>query len=256
MARVKILIVIPARFHSTRLPGKPLADLCGAPLVQHVWQRCCQAIGGESVVIATDDDRVASVATSFGATVDMTSTECLTGTDRVAEVAKQRKADWYVNVQGDEPFVDPGAIRTIINRAEVAETAISAINAMSSITVEEEFRSGTVPKPVTNLDGRLLFMSRAAIPTDKALSFRSAYRQVGLYAFRPSALHLYGPGAKKSPLEEIEDIEILRIVEAGLTVQMAEVPSSGIAVDTELDLARARDIFHSSSSPSPIGPGI
>ena len=169
----------------------------------------------------------------------MTSPSCLTGTDRVAEVASRHRADWYVNVQGDEPFVDPAAIQKVIEVARTAKEDVVAVNTMSAITEESEFRSATLPKPVTDLRGRLMYVSRAAIPTDKRHSFRTAYRQVGLYAFRPAALDYYQPGSTKSPIEEIEDIEILRLLEAGLHVQMIKVPPSGIAVDTPADLLRA-----------------
>ena len=239
MAGVNLLVVIPARFQSTRFPGKPLADLGGSPLIEHVWRRCCQAVDPADVVIATDDDRIADVATAFGASVEMTSSDCPTGTDRVAEVASRYPADWYVNVQGDEPFVQPAAIQTVIEATENAARVVAAINTMSVISDETDFRSVTVPKPVTDTSGRLLYMSRAAIPTDKHLGFHVAFRQVGLYAFRPSALAHYSPAATKSPLEAIEDIEILRIIEAGLHVQMVEVPVSGLAVDTPKDLERA-----------------
>jgi len=242
---MRFVVVIPARFQSTRFPGKPLADLGGAPLIQHVWLRCCEAVDHTDVVIATDDVRIATVAEAFGAVVEMTSEDCLTGTDRVAEVAVRRDADWYVNVQGDEPFVEPSAIDTVIRAAAVALDDIAAINTMSVITDERDFRSGTVPKPVTDPSGLLLYMSRAAIPTDKDLRFRSAFRQVGLYAFRPAALKLFRPGALKSPLEEIEDIEILRVIEAGLRVRMIQVPASGIAIDTPDDLSRARAFIES-----------
>ena len=237
---MSLLVVIPARFQSTRFPGKPLADLGGSPLIEHVWRRCCEAVDVADVVIATDDDRIAAVASEFGANVEMTSSACLTGTDRVAEVAARRNADWYVNVQGDEPFVDPVAIQKVIEAARTAEEDVAAINAMSAITEESEFRSATVPKAVTDLRGRLLYMSRAAIPADKHLALQQAFRQVGLYAFRPSALVHYQQGAKKTPLEEIEDIEILRLLESGAQVQMVEVPASGIAVDTPADLVRAQ----------------
>jgi len=246
MAGVSVLIVIPARFQSTRFPGKPLANLNGSPLIEHVWRQCSRATGATDVVVATDDDRIASVAKEFGASVEMTSSECLTGTDRVAEVASRRHADWYVNVQGDEPFVEPAAIDTVIRATEVAEADVAAINTMSVIADEKDFRSATVPKPVTDSSGRLLYMSRAAIPTDKGLRFHAAFRQVGLYAFKPVALQLYQPGACKSRLEALEDIEVLRIVEAGLRVQMIEVPASGLAVDTPEDLARAQALLDSS----------
>ena len=248
MVGVSFLVVIPARFQSTRFPGKPLADLGGSPLIEHVWRRCCRAVDAADVVVATDDERIAAVATNFGAIVEMTSLDCLTGTDRVAEVASRHHADWYVNVQGDEPFVDPTAVQTVIGAAGTAAGDVAAVNAMSVITEESEFRSETVPKPVTDLRGRLLYMSRAAIPTDKRFGFQKAFRQVGLYAFRHSALDHYQPGAKKTPLEEIEDIEILRVVESGLRVQMVQVPASGIAIDTPDDLVRARLIIESTQS--------
>ena len=245
MVGVSFLVVIPARFQSTRFPGKPLADLGGSPLIEHVWKRCCRAVDATDVVVATDDERIAAAATGFGATVEMTSSDCLTGTDRVAEVARRFEVDWYLNVQGDEPFVDPAAIQTVIEAAETVANDVVAINAMSAITNEAEFRSETVPKPVTNIHGRLLYMSRAAIPTDKSLRFHTAFRQVGLYAFRPAALAIYQPGAAKAPIEAIEDIEILRLVESEMRVQMIEVPASGLAVDTPEDLERARRLYGS-----------
>ena len=244
---MSFLVVIPARFQSTRFPGKPLADLYGSPLIEHVWKRCCRAVDATDVVVATDDDRIAAVASDFGAIVEMTSSACLTGTDRVAEVAARRNADWYVNVQGDEPFVDPVAIQKVIEAARTAEEDVAAINAMSAVTEESEFRSATVPKPVTDLRGRLLYMSRAAIPTNKHLGLQQAFRQVGLYAFRPSALVPYQLGAKKTPHEEIEDIEILRLLESGLVVKMIEVAPSGLAVDTPEDLLRARNLLQRST---------
>jgi 3-deoxy-manno-octulosonate cytidylyltransferase (CMP-KDO synthetase) len=244
VVKVSLLVVIPARFKSTRFPGKPLANLGGLPLVEHVWRRCCQAVDVADVVIATDDDRIASVAHGFGAVVEMTSSDCLTGTDRVAEVASRHCANWYLNVQGDEPFIDPEAIKSVIRATSEVNTEVAAINTMSVIASEAEFRSASVPKPVTDASGRLLYMSRAAIPTDKSLSFRSAFRQVGLYAFRPVALQLYQPGARKTHLEDMEDIEILRIIESGLRVQMIEVPATGLAVDTPEDLAQAENLIH------------
>lgn len=240
---MSLLVVIPARFESTRFPGKPLADLGGLPLIEHVWRRCCQAVDPADVLIATDDDRIAEVGIAFGAVVEMTSSTCLTGTDRVAEVSARHEADWYINVQGDEPFVDPEAIKSVIRATGEVNSEVVAINTMCVIDDEAEFRSETVPKPVTDLHGRLLYMSRAAIPTDKRLGFRMAFRQVGLYAFRRAALSAYRPGATKSPLEEIEDIEILRLLEAGSRVQMVRVPASGIAVDTPADLARAHSFL-------------
>lgn len=248
---MSLLVLIPARFQSTRFPGKPLANLGGMTLIEHVWRRCCRAVDAADVVIATDDDRIAEVATDFGAVVEMTSPSCLTGTDRVAEVASRRGADWYLNVQGDEPFVDPNAITTVIDALHTMTEDVAAINTMSPISAEAEFRSNSVPKPVVDLHGRLLYISRAAIPTDKSLEFHTAFRQIGLYAFRPAALALYRPGLQKSPLESLEDIEILRLVENGLRVQMVELPTGGPAVDTPDDLRKAEEYLRSLDSTHP-----
>lgn len=232
-------IVIPARWQSSRFPGKPLADLGGKPVLVHVWERCRLSIDDDRIIVATDDDRIADVMYAVGARVAMTSSACLTGTDRVAEVAQEFPADWYVNVQGDEPFVDPRAISAVMDAANGAEPDIAAVNAMSRITLESDFRSSTVPKVVCDARKRLLYMSRAAIPTDKTLAFRTAHRQIGLYAFRPSVLEAFAAQASKMPLEEVEDIEILRLVELGYTIQMVDVDSPGPAIDTPEDLQRA-----------------
>jgi 3-deoxy-manno-octulosonate cytidylyltransferase (CMP-KDO synthetase) len=232
-------IVIPARWQSSRFPGKPLADLGGKPVLVHVWERCRLSIDDDRIIVATDDDRIADVMNAVGARVAMTSSACLTGTDRVAEVAQEFPADWYFNVQGDEPFVDPRAISAVMDAANGAEPDIAAVNAMSRITLESDFRSSTVPKVVCDARKRLLYMSRAAIPTDKTLAFRTAHRQIGLYAFRPSVLEAFAAQASKMPLEEVEDIEILRLVELGYTIQMVDVDSPGPAIDTPEDLQRA-----------------
>ena len=252
MVGVSLLVVIPARFQSTRFPGKPLAILDGSPLIEHVWRRCCQAVDAADIVIATDDNRIAEVALEFGAAVEMTSSACLTGTDRVAEVANRRNADWYINVQGDEPFVRPAAIRTVIDATRSVPNKVAAINTMTVILEEADFRSESVPKPVTDIHGRLLYISRAAIPTDKRLRFHAAYRQIGLYAFRFSALQSYQPGAEKTPLENVEDIEILRLLENGHQIQMVEVPSGGPAVDTPEDLQKAKVYLRSRKNRYPL----
>jgi 3-deoxy-manno-octulosonate cytidylyltransferase (CMP-KDO synthetase) len=243
---VSHFIVIPARWQSSRFPGKPLADLGGTPVLVHVWKRCRLAMDDDRIIVATDDDRIADVMNAVGARVAMTSSTCLTGTDRVAEVARTFSADWYVNVQGDEPFVDPQAIVAMMNAADKATADIAAINAMSPIILESDFRSSTVPKVVCDVRKRLLYVSRAAIATDKSLAFRTAHRQIGLYAFRQSVLEAFAAQGSKMPLEEIEDIEILRLVELGYTIQMIEVDSPGPAIDTPEDLERAIALLHHS----------
>lgn len=231
------LIVIPARYASTRFPGKALAELGGSTVLERTVARCYEAVGREQVVVATDDDRIRGHCEAAGIRVAMTSDTCRTGTDRVAEVAESIAADWYVNVQGDEPFLEPSALRAMIGACETANADV--INAYAPIEDEGSFRSPTVPKVVTRPDGRLLYISRAGIPTTKALTFEHAVRQIGLYAFRPDALRRYA-ASERGALEELEDVEILRFLELGMDVAMIEVSNPGIAIDVPDDLARAQ----------------
>ena len=235
-----LLVVIPARYASTRFPGKALADLGGRSVIDRCYSQVLQVFPRAQIVVATDDDRIADVCRGLSMDVEMTSDACLTGTDRVAEVARRRSAEWYVNVQGDEPFLDPDALRTLVRSLADQGPDVAVVNAYSPITSEEDFRSVTVPKVVMDVSKRLLYMSRGAIPTTKALEFRGAHRQIGMYAFRGDALARFAAHGTKTPLEQLEDIEILRFVELGMTVHMIEVPSVGIAIDTPDDLERAR----------------
>jgi len=242
---VTILVVIPARFQSSRFPGKPLAEVAGMPLLQHVWMRCCQAVSPNNVIIATDDGRIEAAAIQFGAHVEMTSKDCLTGTDRVAEIATRVHADWYVNVQGDEPLLDPDDLSKLILETGKVDREVLAINAMTPIFEDHDFRSRDVPKVVTDVNDFLLYMTRASIPTDKHHNFVFGFRQVGIYAFRRDALTFYQKGAKKSSLEEVEDIEILRLLESGKKIQMIRVDTVGPAVDTPEDLLKVKLILES-----------
>jgi 3-deoxy-manno-octulosonate cytidylyltransferase (CMP-KDO synthetase) len=230
-------VVIPARYESSRLPGKPLVDLCGSPMIEHVWLRCCQAVEDVSqVVIATDDERIRSVAEGFGARVIMTSSACLTGTDRVAEANRTLNSDFVINVQGDEPLLDPTSISQVAEAYVTSGGAI--INAMCPILDETEFRSHTVPKVVAGNDGKLLYMSRSPIPLTKSGEFVTARKQVCIYAFGREHLEFFASIKRKSPLEKIEDIEILRFLEHGYEVQMIEVEGGSIAVDVPEDVDR------------------
>jgi len=146
-------------------------------------------------------------------------------------------------VQGDEPFLSPGGLRQLIHFTETAPADLSIINACAPIGNEADFRSVTVPKVVRDLNGNLLYISRAAIPTTKSLQFKGAYRQVGLYAFRAVALQQFAKQPDKTPLEALEDVEILRFIELGFRVAMIEVQENGIAIDTPEDLERAKQFL-------------
>ena len=235
-----MIVVIPARYESTRFPGKPLADLCGKTVLRRCFEQVSQAVDTSSIYVATDDERIIDECAKHGMQSIMTSTSCLTGTDRVAEVARKLHASWYINVQGDEPFLDPEGVRKLIATAQTASENLSVINACAPILTEDEFRSVSVPKVVKDLQGKLLYISRGAIPTTKLLQFRGSYRQVGMYAFRAAALQQFAARHSKTPLEELEDIEVLRFLELGFNVSMIEVRENGLAIDTPEDLERAK----------------
>lgn len=230
-------VIIPARYQSTRLPGKPLVDICGTPMIVRTYQQCIKACPAEKVYVATDDDRIREVCESNGIQYIMTSSDCLTGTDRVAECANYLDADVFINVQGDEPLFNPKDLEILISNIEKYPGEI--VNGYCEITNEVFFRSSSVPKVVFRPDGRLLFMSRAAIPSNKELGFEKAWRQVCAYAFPREALKDFSSLSQKTQLESIEDIEILRFLELGWEVRMIELSSESVAVDTPDDVKRA-----------------
>lgn len=232
-----IAVVIPARYDSTRLPGKPLVKLSGVEMIVRTYRRCVEAVPARQVHVATDDQRVANVCRSAGISVLMTSSDCLTGTDRAAEAALQIQADVIVNVQGDEPVFNPADLRSLIDA--VARYPGEVINGYCEITDEAMYRSGGTPKVVFRPDGRLLYMSRAPIPTGKGHQFSHAWRQVCAYAFPRQALELFAAREDKTPLESVEDIEILRFLEMGLEVRMIPMSDMSVAVDHPGDIERA-----------------
>lgn len=231
-----VAIVIPARYASSRLPGKPLVPLQGVPMIVRTFRQCAKAVEADRIHVATDDTRVRDVCLAAGARVVMTG-DCLTGTDRVAECARHLEADVIINVQGDEPLFNPDDLRRLIEASR--EHPGEVLNGVCEITDEAQFRSASVPKVVTRPDGRLLYMSRAPIPTSKTLSFERAWRQVCAYAFPRPALEAFAAAPAKTPLESIEDIEILRFLELGWDVRMVPLSTASIAVDTPDDVARA-----------------
>jgi len=237
------VVVIPARYASSRFPGKALAELGGKTVLRRCFEQVRQVVPTDHIIIATDDERIADECRTHGMPFAMTSPSCLTGTDRVAQVAQQRSEEWFVNVQGDEPFLDPHGLTKLLTATAQANESIGVINAYSTISQANEFHSPTVPKVVVDQNNRLLYISRAAIPTTKELSFVSANRQIGMYAFRRDALRQFAAHGTKTPLESIEDVEILRFVEMGVPVQMIAVDSVGIAIDTPEDLERAREFL-------------
>ncbi|MBN4080844.1 3-deoxy-manno-octulosonate cytidylyltransferase [Caldithrix abyssi] len=235
------LIVIPARYQSSRFPGKPLADIHGKSMILRVWEKCVEAASADKVLVATDDYKILDHCKENDIQVELTDENCLTGTDRLYEVAQKRKAVVYINVQGDEPLVSPLDIKAVI-KASQKEPGLT-FNAMCPINSEADFRSSNIPKVVTRKDGRLLYMSRAPIPTNKQLGFENAMKQVCIYAFPRDVLITFGSMKEKTPLESMEDLEILRLLEIGYKVKMVEVSGSSVAVDTPQDLERVRSLI-------------
>lgn len=229
-------LIIPARYESSRLPGKPLVMIGGKPMIVRTWEQCAKACDPSLIHVATDDERVEAVCRENGIEVIMTSPECLTGTDRVAECASQLDSDFFVNVQGDEPVFDPEDIRNLISAARRYPGEI--INGYCDIETREEFFSTQVPKVVFADSGRLLYMTRGNIPGNKSGTFVKGWRQVCAYSFPRDALLLFAERDCKTPLEAMEDIEILRFLELGFEVKMIRMSDESIPVDYPEDVKK------------------
>jgi 3-deoxy-manno-octulosonate cytidylyltransferase (CMP-KDO synthetase) len=233
---MKIVGMIPARFKSTRFPGKPLANIKGKSLIKRVWDKAVQAIEHDHLYVLTDDEKIFKHCFEEGMQCLMTSQECLTGTDRVFEASKVIDADIYINIQGDEPLIDPADIRKVIDKSILNPQKV--INAMCPITNEDDFFSPSIPKVISSSSGKLLYISRSPIPFNKDKEFKMAMKQVCIYAFPKAELNKFGNYNKKTPIEMIEDIEILRFLETGSDIEMIEVSQSSIAVDHPEDIER------------------
>jgi len=236
---VKAVAIIPARYRSSRFPGKPLVSILGVPMVVRVARIAAQVVGMGQVRIATDDDRIAAAAREHAITPVLTSSEALTGTDRVAEAAEQLDADVYLNIQGDEPMLDPGTIeRVLAARRQLGAGAV--VNAMAVLGADEDPDSVHVPKVVAGERGQLAYMSRSRVPGHKDPRDAPAHywKQVCVYGFDRAQLRAYTGFGRKSALERAEDIEILRFLELDIPVHMVEVAAGSLAVDIPGDVAR------------------
>lgn len=231
------LVVIPARYESSRLPGKPLLPLLGVPMIVRTYRRCAQVVPQEKIIVATDDERIRECCEAEGIRVVMTSHHCLTGTDRVSEVARQVDADVFINVQGDEPVFNPRDLASLVQAS--VDFPGEVINGYCAIGSEEMYRSSSTPKVVFRPDGRLLYMSRAGIPSNKEHAFSFGWRQVCAYSFPKKALAAFSSLDRKTPLEASEDIEILRFLELGWEVRMIPMSDMSVAVDRPEDVGRA-----------------
>ena len=234
------LIIIPARYNSKRLPGKPLIDINGIPMVIRTFNQCKKAVPASKIIIATDDKRIQKICSKNDINSIITSKKCLTGTDRIAEVAKKIKKSFYINVQGDEPICNPKDIKKIVNFAKKNPNLI--INGYTEIKDKEMFYSPNVPKVVFDKNEKLLYMSRAPIPSNKKQTFIKSWRQVCIYSFPYKSLKIYTSIKKKTTLELIEDLESNRFLELGYQVKMLKMSNKSVAVDTKEDLVKVRKL--------------
>jgi len=235
---MKTVIVIPARYKSSRFPGKPLVNLLGKPMIQWVAELSEKAVVKENVYIATDDHRIADTANKLGYQAVMTSEYCLTGTDRLAEVAQKVEADIYINVQGDEPLVNPEDILKVIEAKKTYPNEV--INGYAVIGKDEDPNSVNIPKVIFTEDQRLVCMSRQALPCFKDIKNapKEYYKQVCIYAFNREELIAYGNFGRKSTLEHSEDIEIIRFLEWGQAIRMVQTCPGSLAVDVPDDVLK------------------
>ena len=238
------LIVIPARFKSSRLPGKPLKKINGKELILRVLD-ACEPLNknGIKIIVATDEKKIFNLIKLSNFKAVMTSKKCLTGTDRVAEVAKKIKANIYVNVQGDEPLINQRDIKKIIEAKKKFPDHI--ICGYSYLKKDENANNKNIPKVVLNKKEELLYISRLPLPGfKKKISKKYRYlKQVCIYGFNKKDLVLFSRLKKKTYLENLEDIEILRFLELGKKIKMIKLNSQSYAVDTHKDLKRVEKIF-------------
>ena len=234
---MRVLAVIPARYASTRLPGKPLVDIHGKPMVQHVYERCRDASGVDRVIVATDDRRIEDACRSRGLEVELTSTQHVSGTDRVAEVASRHtEFDCILNVQGDEPGIEPQTVSAVARL--LADPEVKIASAMTRFHAHESAVNASSVKVVTDGRGDALYFSRAAIPFYRGSDEmgKTYFRHLGIYGFKRDILSQL-TNLLPSRLERAESLEQLRWLESGYRIRLVEVESASVGIDTPDDLA-------------------
>ena len=238
---MRTLCVIPARYASTRLPGKPLADICGKPMICRVWERARRAEKPERVIVATDDQRIYDAVRKDGGEAMLTRADHPTGTDRLAEVAQAHGAvDLIVNVQGDEPLIEPSVIDELIALFEADEN-LQMATVMTRMEDEEEQKNPNNVKVVVDKLGYALYFSRSLLPYPRAAA-APVYKHSGIYAYRRDFLLHYARLAP-TPLEKAESLEQLRALENGYGIRVLETASRFIGVDTPEDLALVNRLY-------------
>jgi 3-deoxy-manno-octulosonate cytidylyltransferase (CMP-KDO synthetase) len=241
---LKVVVVIPARYGSTRLPGKPLVALAGKPMIQRVYERAQLAKRAGQVIVATDDERIVKAVEEFGGVARMTRSDHRTGTERVAEVAAHVQGDVFVNVQGDEPLLDPVAVDTAVD-ALLEEPAAAIATVATPIKTPADIMDPNVVKTVLDFENNGIYFSRAPIPwvRDTAIKIQVRHwKHLGLYVFQRETLLEY-PTLPQGELEKIEQLEQLRWLENGWKIRVAEVAHDAVSVDVPEDVGRVEKLL-------------
>lgn len=244
---VSVVAVIPARYQSSRLPGKALAEIAGKPMIEHVYRRTAAARSVGVVIVATDDRRICDAVAAFGGRAQMTSAAHASGTDRIAEIAAPLRCDVLVNVQGDEPLIDPSMIDDAIAPFRT-DAALQMSTLRRRIEDPSELQNPNVTKVVVDGDGYALYFSRAPIPfTREGCPPAPAWRHIGLYVYRRECL-LRLTALPATAMERAEALEQLRPLEYGIKIKTIETRHDSIGVDTPEDLERVRQVFSDSAA--------
>lgn len=233
---MKIVAVIPARYKSSRFPGKPLADICGKPMIWWVYQQAKKVKEFDDIIVATESDKVMEVCNSLDINCMLTSDEHPSGTDRVAEVAQKIEADFYVIIMGDEPMISAEDERKLVNKIKTNEDS-DAIMLVEKFEEPVDLVNVTTIKLALNNDGEVIFMSRVPIPYPKAVLGFSYYKNVGCYAMKKEALDFFLK-TKPGNIERAEEIELLRLLERHKIIKTVCIDSHPMSVDTPKDLNR------------------
>ncbi len=237
-SKINALGIIPARYKSSRFPGKPLVEILGIPMLKRTYLQAKKSESLEDLLIATDDKRIFDYCVSENMPVTMTSDSCLTGTDRLAEVVAQEKYnkyDIYINIQGDEPIIDPCVITQIINQYEKYTNQYVAYNLYKIISDKHEINSDTIIKVIVNENDELMYMSRLPVPYSKLGINAEHKQQIPVYGYTLDALRLFSEN-KKTINEQYEDIELLRFIDMGYKIKMCETRATSISVDVPDDI--------------------
>ncbi|MEH6557752.1 MAG: 3-deoxy-manno-octulosonate cytidylyltransferase [Oceanicoccus sp.] len=243
--RKRILGVIPARYKSTRFEGKPLEPILGIPMIKRTFLQASKSSLLDQLVVATEDHKVFDYCKGEDIPVVMTSDQCLTGTDRVAEVCEKMDFDFYVNIQGDEPVIDPLSIEQVINDYLEFGDRYIAYNLYKVISDQTEINSNTIVKVITNARDEVMYMSRLPVPFSKSGLAPIHKQQIPVYGFTKNALKIFS-SHQKTLNEKFEDVELLRFVDLGYKLKMTETTAASIAVDVPSDILKVEEFLKQS----------